>query len=263
MVEDAEGLLAEAEELLLTDPVAHAPLISEAAFLAHHPSAASFGVWRDAAGSVAAAFLRAPGHPALLTRPLPAAALDDVVVELPWEIDATDLDRVHEAFARRHVALREASRIRVHRLRPGAVPDPASIDAQGRARTAAMSDRPLLAAWYGRLLGGLDDDPTDLAYLVDEPLSHGGAMLWERDGEPVGATVATRPVLGVTKVTAAWSPDDRRYADAAFAAACAAARRRARTVVAVDRPGADDAPLRSLGFEVVAERVLLDADPAG
>lgn len=245
---DGSAFLAEAQGFLAADPVAHAGLLSEAGYLAARPDpAAVFGVLRDDAGSVVAAYVAAPRHPVLLSSHPP-----DLPSAEQIEVDSGDAHGLVVGGGWHGVG-----RIRLHRLTEDADPDPDRIDPDGSSRLADESDRVLLTGWYSRLLGGLDDDATDLAFLVDEPLSCGGAVLWEHRGEPVGVAVRARPVAGVTKVTAAWSPTDPAYADAAFLAACAVARVDAATVVAVDRPGADDSLLRSAGFVPEVERVLL------
>ncbi len=249
---DAGAFLAEATGFLAVDPVAHAGLLSEAGYLgARSDTAARFGVRRDDAGAVAAAFVAAPRHPMLISR-CPGTAVSDLPPADALEVDARDVHHLIDGGG-----WAEAGRVRLHRLRERADPDPRGVDPLGSARVAGDADRPLLAAWYSDLLRGLADDATDLAFLVDEPLSCGGAVLWKRRGTPLGVAVRTRPVSGVTKVTAAWSPTDPAYADAAFLAACAVARGGAATVVAVDRAGADDSLLRSAGFAPEAERVLL------
>lgn len=256
---DADAFLGVAGDLLRQDLVAQAPLLSELGFLAaQRVAGAAFGVWSDAADRVGAAYVVAPGHPVLLSRlPDGGAPVDGLVVGLPWEVDVRDLPVVERRLSGRGLTTREGGALRLHRLADSARPEPASVDPRGRARIAREPDRALLERWYAELLGGLDDDATELSFLVDEPLDHGGAVLWEVDGVPVAVAVRTRVVAGVTKITAAWSPYEPRYADAAFVAACRAARESATTVVAVDRPGADDRLLRGVGFEVVAGRVLV------
>lgn len=249
---DAGSFLAEAGAFLATEPVAHAVLLSEAGYLAAHPHpAARFGVRRDVAGSVIATYVAAPRHPVLLSLH-PWSEAPDLPPGEQLEVDARDADVLV-----RDGGGQDAGRIRVHRLAGDAVPDPRRVEPDGVARLATEADRALLTQWYAGLLGGLDDDATDLAFLVDEPLSCGGAVLWMRRGEPVGVAVRTRVVVGVSRVTAAWSPHGASYADAAFLAACQVARADADVVVAVDRPGTDDSLLRSAGFAPEVERVLL------
>lgn len=264
--DDARTFLDVATPLLVDDPVAHAAMLTEAAYLAARPDPqARLGVLRSEDGAVVAAFVRAPRHPAVLSR-LGDGADDAVLCDvarvgpLPWEVDVRDRERVAAALAAHGVATVDAGRVVAYRLADDVAPDPRALDPDGAARVAVEADRALLTRWYGTLLGGLADDATDLAFLVDDPLSYGGAVLWEHAGTPRGVAVRKRSVAGVAKVTAAWSPDDERFARAAFLAACAAARTVAATVVAVARPErVSDAWHRSVGFVPTAERVLLTA----
>ncbi|HET7902802.1 MAG TPA: hypothetical protein VFL59_16575 [Candidatus Nanopelagicales bacterium] len=256
--DDAVEFLDAAVPFLSLDAAAHAPLLTEAAYLASRPQpGARFGVWD---GAVPAAFVHVPRHPVLLSA-LPAEPVELVAAlpaALPWEVRVEDVAAVAAALVRERGASAEAARIVVMRVAADAVLDPTAVDPEGAARVATGTDGPLLAQWYGTLLASLDDDATDLAFLVDEPLSYAGALLWLNRGEPVGVAIRTRVAGGVTKVTAAWSPVDDRYAEAAFVAACAAARAVADHVVAMARPGsAIEERYRALGLVPAAERVLL------
>lgn len=256
---DATAFLAVATPVLAADP-AHAPLLSEAGYLASHPEVeALLGVARDDGGSPVAAFVQAPRHPVLVSRVVPASTvLRGGLPGPPWEVDARDVDEVvaRLADAGHHVA--PSARVVVHVLDESGATDASAVDPDGTPRIAVEADRELLRSWYAALLDGLPGDTTDLAFLVDEPLSHGGAVLWEHRGVPTGVAILTRPVAGVTTVTAAWSPDDPAYADAAFLAASSAARLRATTVVTVTRPDAPRDLLELAGYRPAAERVLLD-----
>lgn len=259
--EDATAFLRTVTALLLREPVAHSPLLTEAGFLAARPATgALLGVLEDS-GRPSAAFVHAPGHAVLLSA-LPAGA-EAVglpgLPALPWEVDGRDVDAIRSVLSRRGTPTRVSGRLALHTVADDVVPDPARIDAGGSARIADEGDRRLLTRWYSTLLGGLEGDATDLAFLVDEPLASGGAVLWERDGVARGVAVRTRPVAGVTKVTAAWSPDSSNYAAAAFVAATALARTEASTVVAVSRWGDESELLAAAGFRCSTERVLLDA----
>jgi hypothetical protein len=256
--DDAVEFLDAAVPFLSLDATAHAPLLTEAAYLASRPQpGARFGVWE---GTFPAAFVHVPRHPVLLSA-MPAEPLELVAAlpaALPWEVGVEDVDAVAAALDREGGATAEGARIVMMRVADDAVLDPTALDPDGQAHVATGTDGPLLAQWYGTLLASLDDDATDLAFLVDEPLSYAGALLWLNRGEPVGVAIRTRSAGGVTKVTAAWSPVDDRYAEAAFVAACDAARAVAEHVVAVARPGSavEDRYL-SLGLVRAAERVLL------
>ena len=118
----------------------------------------------------------------------------------------------------------------------------------------------LLVAWYERLMAANPGDPSEQAYVVDDPLSFGGITLWEADGEPVAMAGRSRVVAGMTRLGAVFEAvPGKGYGDAAFAAACSDAARRARDVLvfigASDTAGA--ATARALGFAPVVERVML------
>ncbi|NUR09408.1 MAG: GNAT family N-acetyltransferase, partial [Nocardioidaceae bacterium] len=104
------------------------------------------------------------------------------------------------------------------------------------------------------------DDPSDLAYVVDDPLSYGGIVLWEVDDVPVAMAGHSRVVAGTTRVGAVYAPDgSAAHERAVLASVCDVARQRARDVLAF--AAADDAAgtaaLRDLGLTPVLERVLL------
>lgn len=260
---DAGAFRAAAEPFLAHDPVRCTVLLTEAAYLEARPSQAPdllLGWWRDDEGEVAGAFVVAPGHrPALSPMPRPALEqLVELVPDLaPFTVDGRDERTAAQVWEARHGSgLVVAGRTRVHRLgvgRPGPVVTP------GRARTATRADRDLLVSWYSDLLAGIPDDPTDLEYLVDEPLSYGGAVLWEVDGVPEGVATRSRCVAGMVRVGAAYAPRDDAFGRAAFAALCGTSRSVADHVVVLG--AADDVAgeirYRGLGFEPVGDRVLL------
>ena len=105
-------------------------------------------------------------------------------------------------------------------------------------------------------------DPSDRAYVVDDPLADGRILLWEVDGTPVAMVGRTPVIDGMTRVGALFSPDgDPRVETALLAAASAAAAEVADDVLVLaardDRDGV--ARLAALGYRAVRERVLLSA----
>ena len=121
------------------------------------------------------------------------------------------------------------------------------------------ADRDLLTRWYADLLAALGD-PSDLAYLVDDPLDDGGLVVREAGGAPVGVAGRSRRVAGVVRVGAAHSPVDERYGRAAFTALCAAEAAAGLTVLVACRAGdaAAERRYRALGFVPAGARVTLD-----
>ena len=99
-------------------------------------------------------------------------------------------------------------------------------------------------------------DPSDLAYVVDDPLSCGGITLWDVDGVPVAMAGRSRLVAGMVRLGAVF-PDDA-YGWAAFTAACVQAQLDAQDVL-VFAPSPADATYLDLGFVPVLDRVLLFA----
>jgi hypothetical protein len=242
--DDVHAFLAAAAEFLAARPVEHTVLLTESAYLAARPQPASYG-WFHAEGEVAGAFVRAPRHPAVLSlMPGPAAlSLVDTLDDGTVDVDARLVPPLLAA------GMTERSRITLYRL--GTLTRPV---AAGQARTATAADRNLLLDWYGRLMAANPDDPTDLAYLVDEPLSYGGATLWEVDGVPVAVAGRSRLVAGMVRVGAVYAPDGRGE-QAVLAAACAAAQASARDVLVFGARG--DTSMARLGFEPALERVVL------
>jgi hypothetical protein len=168
----------------------------------------------------------------------------------PFDVDSRLAQRAVAAWRRRGTSLVEQSRVTLHRLRAIA-----PTRARGRARIATPADRDLLVDWYERLMADHPDDPTELAYVVDDPLSYGGITLWEVDGVPVAMAGRSRMVAGMVRLGAVYAPDDPGYGDAAFCAAVHDASAKATDVLVFARPG--DERYRDLGFKAMLDRVLL------
>ncbi|GIG61700.1 hypothetical protein Lfu02_60720 [Longispora fulva] len=259
---DIGVFLAAARAFLESRPVEHTVLLTEAAYLHARPSAATdqlHGWWRTAGGDVAGAFVRAPRHPPVLSM-VPADGMADLADVLAGArgigVDGRLADSVAVAWERRTgVRLTERSRItlyRLERLEPPAPP-------RGSARTAGPADRDLLVSWFERMMAAFPDDPSDLAYVVDDPISVGGITLWEVDGVPVAMAGRSRTVAGMVRLSAVYAPDDETHADAAFVAACATAAETARDVLVFGSAddGVADGKYRALGFRPVLDRVTL------
>jgi GNAT superfamily N-acetyltransferase len=136
---------------------------------------------------------------------------------------------------------------------------------RGRARPATGADRLLLVEWlraFGNEVGNLAVLPEASA---DDLLGYGGAVFWQADGKPVSMAIVTRPVAGVVRVNAVYSPPEHRGRGYAVAVIVAVSRAaligRAREVVIItDRAR----PLRwatRLGFEMIGERAVLSFGP--
>ncbi|MBL7261907.1 hypothetical protein [Paractinoplanes lichenicola] len=193
-------------------PIDHTMLLTEAAYLEAVPTARDqlYGWW-----SGGGAFLRAPGHAPIVSL-LPDEAWGPLAALLPGVtevgVDARSLPGATAAWP----GLGERFRVSVCRARSQPVP------ASGRARKATPDDRDLLVGWYHELMAANPGDPSELAYVVDFPITYGGLMLWETEGEPTAMASRTPVIGGVTRVGAAYGID--------AAAALAAVRAEAATV---------------------------------
>lgn len=268
---DVRALLAAAGEFLRSRPVEHTALLTEAAYLQARPSAAAdqgYGWWRDADGEVTGAFLRAPGHPPILSL-MPDIAISSLFDALgavdAVGVDGDLMDRVATAWrtARGSTPV-ERSRITLYRLEEFRPPMPPP----GRARIAGPADRELLLSWFHELMAAFPDDPSEAAYVVEDPLGFGGITLWETDdlegvGRPVAMAGRSRLVAGMVRLGAVHAPGGGdAHAAAVFAAACAAARQIADHVLVFAGAEAAGAKYRALGFRPVLDRVMLGVPPA-
>ncbi|NUO58214.1 MAG: GNAT family N-acetyltransferase [Hamadaea sp.] len=251
---DIDVFLAAAGDFLRTRPVDNTVLLTEAAYLSARPSSAPdqlYGWWTGGG-----AFVQAPAHPPVLSD-LPAEALAALPVRPPFGVDGRLVDTVTAVWRRRGGTLRERSRVRLFRLgefqRPPRVP--------GIARLATLADRPLLIKWYADLMAAFPGDPSEPAYVVDDPLSFGGMQLWEVDGVPVAMASRSRTVAGMTRLGAVYAPHDDRHGEAVFAAVCEAAREVAHDVLVFAAAGDEAAArrYRELGFVPVLDRVMLQS----
>lgn len=246
---DVDAFIAAAGEFLRERPVDHTVLLTEAAYSQVRGGEGRYRWYETDDGEVAGAFLQAPRHPPVLSM-MPDEALASIVDGPPLDVDGRLAERVAEVWRRRGRVLTVRSRVTLHRCE-----EPPGVSAPGRARVATVADRPLLVHWYERLMADNPDDPSELAYVVDDPLSYGGITLWEVDGVPVAMAGRSREVAGMVRLGAVYAPDDPAYGDAAFAAACQDATAAAREVLVFGQPGDDR--YRDLGFVPVLDRVLL------
>ena len=184
---DAAELWHRVGQWLGEHPVENAPLLAEVAHLLATdtaPQGLECGWWSDDSGVVGGAYVRAAQHDPLLTR-MPRAALDELV-PLDARPDAVGVpgvvaDDVVQASAAAGTRLTPTRSFTVHVLEgPSASPSCA-----GRSRIAEPADEPRLHRWFDELMAGLPGDPSDRAYVIDDPLAAGGLVLWEVDGDPV------------------------------------------------------------------------------
>jgi hypothetical protein len=260
---DVDLFLAEAEPFLAADPVANNVLLTEARFwqrLSDRTPPARFGWWSQD-GATRSAFLHLPDHPPLCSPLVPGS-----VAGLPGEldadrvaVDARDLTAVTAAWAAHGLAPAPRARLtllRLHDLRPRPVPE-------GTARVAGSRDRPLLAAWFALFGERHPDDASHEEFVVDQPLEDGGIVVWEVAGHPVAMASRTPRAAGAVRMGLAFQPaDGTAYADAAFDRACAEAAGAADHVLVLSADRERTATYRSLGFEPVLDRAVLELPPA-
>jgi predicted GNAT family acetyltransferase len=191
-----------------------------------------FGWWRPAGGGeVAAAFLRTPPYPPLLSCGTPESSR-----ELADELAARTAGRLPQvrgdgeavrAFAdawrdrtgAEPTVERELRTYRLGTLVPRPVPP-------GRARVAGLADRDLLLRWQERFAEDVGEPARPGTRAVDDALSYGGRTLWEVDGRPVAMAGSTPPEDGAVRIVAVYTPKEQRgrgYAGAVTSAVSQAA----------------------------------------
>lgn len=242
-------------------PVEHSILLTETAYLQAIDTATDdqiFG-WSDQDGRVTGAFVQAPRHPPVVS-PLTPEDLESLAAALPdvtaVGVPSADVVHAQEAWERLGTRLEPRSLIDVLRLDQLRLPPlPA-----GASRVATAADRDVLVAWFDRLMAGLRDDPTDRAYVVDDPLTYGGITLWEVEGRPVAMAGRSRLAAGMVRLSAIFAAEPGQGHDlAAFVSACEAASDLADHVLvfaSADDPDAS-AEYAGLGFAPVSQRCLL------
>ena len=261
---DAAELWRRAGPWLGEHPVENAPLLAEVAHLLATdaaPQGLECGWWSDGSGVVGAAYVQAPRHNSLLTR-MPRAALDELA-SLDARPDAVGVpgvvaDDVVHAWLAAGTRLTPSRSFTVHVLEGR----PAAPSCAGRPRIAEPADEPMLHRWFDALMAGLPGDPSDRAYVIDDPLAAGGLVLWEVDGDSVAMCSRSRPLADTVRMGACYAPGGAAASvEAAFGAAAVEARRHARhvTVLAATGDEQEEARLAAAGFVPVATRVLLRA----
>lgn len=239
ITEDLTEFEAEAGRFLRDRPVENSVPITICAALrrrgpdAYGPLPPVFGWWRQDAGApVAAAFLRTPPHPPLLTRG-PRAAADELAAVWPGEAPpGVRGDReIAEAFgaawhARTGAEVSVERRMRLYRLGQLTPRTPAP---PGRARIAGPADRELLLRWSHEFVVDIGETPVDDERAVDDAVALGRRTLWEHDGEPVamaGWAADEADPAGTVRVIAVYTPPELRgrgYAGGATVAVSRAA----------------------------------------
>lgn len=270
LTRDASEFLRRAGGHLAADRAGNAPLLAEAAYLesaevSTDGSASPEGLfgWWDTEIGVGGAVVVAPRHAPLLSELSTTAVAE--LVPLLGRIDGlgvpeTLVDDAVSAWSLTGARLTVRRSFTVHRLeRPVAA---AGVD--GAARVATVADRTLLHAWYDELMARHPGDPSERRYIVDDPLSFGGIVLWEVAGRSVAMCGRSRAAADTVRLGPCFAPDpdDQRYVAAAFAAGCAVALESAETVVVLASAADTEeaARLSAAGFVAAATRVALGVE---
>jgi predicted GNAT family acetyltransferase len=191
-------------------------------------SAPLFAYALDARGRVAAAALRTPPWP-LLVSPLPdPAAAELIELWLAADPAVTGVSgqpptvRSVAAAWRRRTGGSSRCRMRnaMHAL---AAVTPPARPARGLLREATAAERDLLVVWERAFVreadAGLGGEAEDA---VDTRLAHGSQYVWD-DGGPVSTLVLSPEVAGVVRIGPVYTPPQHRshgYASSAVAAVC-------------------------------------------
>lgn len=262
---DVDQFLAETESLLAADPVANSILLTEARFwsrLSIPDPSASFGWWTEN-GRAKASFVHIPGH-ATICSPLTAVSAEHLPLVLATAtrlgVQAGDVAAVTASWRAHRRQLRPIGRLSLLELqgfRPQTRP-------AGAPRPAEGNDLSLLRSWFAIFRARHPEDASHVEFVIDHPLQDGGLVVWEVDGQPVGMASRTPAVAGMVRMGLAFQPTEgTTYADAAFDAACVAARAAVDHVLVLSGDAATTAAHRSRGFEPVLDRVVLELmDPA-
>ena len=80
------------------------------------------------------------------------------------------------------------------------------------------------------------DDPSELSYVVDDPIAYGGITLWEVDGVPVAMAGRSRLVAGMVRLGAVYAAHNDADGEAALIAAGQAARKSLATCLSCPAP---------------------------
>jgi RimJ/RimL family protein N-acetyltransferase len=178
---------------------------------AYGPADPIFGWWRDGAGAVGGTFLQTPPMPLLVTSGPAMAELAALLAgrRLPGvNAPAAEAALFATAWQRQtDTILKPGRQSRLFRLD---VLTPPSPYPPGKPRVAGAEDRALLVAWMAAFHAEIGEGANPIEELVDDRISYGGWTLWEVDGEPVSVAGVTRPYAGMVRVSAVFTPPDRR-----------------------------------------------------
>lgn len=221
---EVEAWAARAAPLLAARPVEHQIMATVVAGAREGTFAPAVLVWvEDEGGEVVAAALRTPPHPLLVT-----AAPEFAVAPLAAEAAAADSSLGAVAGpepAARQVAAAlaggEPTPVMAQLIHVLAEIAPQPAAPAGTVRAAREEDRGSLEALYAGFDEEIDLPTGDPAAQADISLRDGRVLLWD-DGGPVSLVKWSPEALGLVRITAVYTPPERRgrgYAQALVAAA--------------------------------------------
>lgn len=271
---DLGAYLDAAGDLLRSDPVGNTVALSVTETLrkagpAVYGEPGLFGWWRAAGGAVTGAFFVTPPSPLHLVT-VPDGSAESLVVTLrrlgsPFTRlggEATAVDRFTRAWTRATgVSVRVHRRERLYRLGELVSPEPAPA---GTARVAGPPDRGLLRSWHENFARDIGENHHALRGVVDDRLAARGYLLWEVAGLPVSMASQTRPVEGMVRISAVYTPDSHRRCGYAAAVTWATTARALETGASEVLLFADRAnPVANriyqrLGYVEVGDRVVVE-----
>jgi hypothetical protein len=178
---------------------------------AYGPGAPIFGWWQDDSGAVGGAFLQTPPRPLMVTSGPAMAELAALLADRPLPgVNALAADATAFATAwQRHTDARLGPGRQFRLFRLDALTPPSPYPA-GKPRVAGPEDRELLVALLAAFHAEIGEDGHAVPGLVDDRISYGGMTLWEVDGEPVSVAGVTRMEAGMVRVSAVFTPINRR-----------------------------------------------------
>jgi uncharacterized protein len=219
--EDPGRVLAEAEEFLASEPVLHNLILVLLGERLAYPEPGRYWLAKDGESVGGVVFQSPLDFAATLTPMAPeaVAGVVDAIVETgvapPGVIgEAATAARFAGQWTERHgSAAFPVEGQRIYEL--ARVPE--KVEVGGRLRKASLRDRSLVVAWMRGFYADVGQEVGGFEPLVERRLAAGQFWLWE-DGEPVSMAANSKPVEGVVRMQAVYTPPDRR--NRGYAGAC-------------------------------------------
>jgi predicted GNAT family acetyltransferase len=210
LTEDVEEFLGAAGDLIRRDRARNTVLLTVTESLREHPVESAILGWTDGA-----AFACTPPYPVLLTD-----MRDDEATSLARALvpGGHDLRGVNghpgpaTAFAAEWQRLTGGTTtpyrsMRLFRLGDLTPPQPMP---SGAPRAASTADADLVLAWYEAFGREVNDMGRQSRAAVERNIARGGVTVWEADGSPVSMAGVSASVAGMVRVSAVYTPPQRR-----------------------------------------------------